>query len=151
MRQSDKNRAILIFAALFGAALVMGCESPTDSPEPYRLRFTPGTYEASAIGYNQQTPITVRVTFSEDAIMDITIVSHSETAGEKSDATLDLVPKAIIEDQTLVPDAISGATARWTREGLLKAVEDCVKQAGGDEAVAKLKENGLKSVFFSYF
>jgi fumarate reductase flavoprotein subunit len=155
MRQSDKNRAIVIFIALFGAALVMNCEGPTDPPEPYKLHFTPGTYEASAIGYNQQTPITVEVTFSEDAIETIEIVSHEESvdnemAGNRVRATLDRVPPAIIEKQTLVLDAISGATARWTREGILKAVEDCVKQAGGNEAVAKLKESGTAKAITGY-
>jgi fumarate reductase flavoprotein subunit len=168
MRQSDKNRATLIFVALFGAALVMGCE---DSPEPYRLHFTPGTYEASALGYNTETPITVQVTFSEDAIENIAIVSHGEgvidsvrdrfnahegqTLDEdmihtKVQATLEHVPEVIVQDQTLVPDAVSGATARWTREGILKAVEDCVKQAGGDEAVANLKESGTAKAIAEY-
>jgi fumarate reductase flavoprotein subunit len=150
MRQSNKNRIILIFAAL-GAALVMGCEDPTNSPEPYRLRFTSGFYEASAIGYNQQTPITVKVTFSEDAIENIEIVSHGESVdNERVQATLDLIPQAVIEEQTLALDAVSGATAQWTKKGILEAVEDCVRQAGGDEAVAKLKESGTAKAIAGY-
>ncbi|MDR1251682.1 MAG: FMN-binding protein [Treponema sp.] len=133
------------------------CDNATNTPEePYTLHFSPGTYTDSAIGFNSQNPITVRVTFSEDAIESIEIVSHGESVdhedfGDKIQATLDLIPPAIIEKQTLALDAVSGATASFSRRGILKAVEDCVKQAGGDEAVAKLKEGGLKSVFFSYF
>jgi fumarate reductase flavoprotein subunit len=141
-------------------ALVGSCETSTDSEDPYTLRFDSGIYEASALGYNTETPITVRVTFSEDAIEDIVIVSHGEGVidtirdrfnaheGQTLDedrlrdsvqATIDRVREAIVREQTLALDAITGATARWTREGILKAVEDCVRQAGGDEAAAKLK------------
>jgi fumarate reductase flavoprotein subunit len=129
---------VLLF---FGA-----CDTSTNSPEPYRLHFISATYTASAIGFNSQNPITVKVTFSEDAIENIEIVSHGEsvdheTFGDKVQATLDLIPQAIVRDQTLTLDAVSGATASFTRAGILKAVENCVKQAGGDEAVAKLKES----------
>jgi fumarate reductase flavoprotein subunit len=128
---------------LFVLALVAGCKTPNDLEEPYKLHFTPGIYEASATGYNQNTPITVKVTFSEEAIEGMEIISHGETStNERVQDTLDLVPGAIVDKQTLALDAITGATALWTREGILKAVEDCVKQAGGDEAVAKLKETG---------
>jgi fumarate reductase flavoprotein subunit len=122
------------------------CDNSTNTPEVYTLHFTPGTYTDSAIGFNSQTPITVRVTFSEDAIETIVIVSHGESVDEESfgdniQATLDLIPPAIIDAQTLTLDAVSGATASFSRRGILNAVEKCVKQAGGDEAVAKLKES----------
>jgi fumarate reductase flavoprotein subunit len=173
MKQADTRKAALLFAqTLFIMTFVAGCKTPTDSEEPYVLHFTPGTYEASATGYNQTTPIRARVTFSEDAIEIIEIVSHEEGViaavrdrynaheGQTLDedmlhnsvqATLDLIPEAIKREQTLALDAVSGATARWTREGILKAVEDCVRQAGGDEAVAKLKEGGIaKSIAMMY-
>jgi fumarate reductase flavoprotein subunit len=131
----------LFVPALFVVVLAAGCKTPAGSEGPYTLHFTPGTYEAGATGYNQTTPIRVRVTFSEDAIEAVEIVSHEETvSNEKVQATLELIPEAIVEEQTLALDAVSGATARWTKEGILKAVEDCVKQAGGGEAAAKLKE-----------
>lgn len=41
--------------------------------------FTPGTY--TGIGYGHNGRMEVEVTFSEDAITDINIVSHNETAG----------------------------------------------------------------------
>jgi fumarate reductase flavoprotein subunit len=130
--------------ALFLMALAMGCETPTDSEEPYTLHFTQGTYEASAIGFNSQTLITVEVTFSTDAIESIDIVSHDETSSREGvQTTLDIVPDEIVRQQTLNPDAISGATASFTKSGIFKAVENCVKQAGGDKAVAKLKEGGI--------
>jgi fumarate reductase flavoprotein subunit len=152
MKQTDTRKAALICAqTLLIMAFAAGCKTPAGSEEPYTLHFNPGTYEASALGYNQKTPIQVRVTFSEESIENIVIVSHDETVSNaRVQATLDLIPEAIIRDQTLVPDAVSGATARWTREGILKAVEDCVKQAGGDEAVAKLKEGGTAKFIARY-
>ena len=43
------------------------------------LAYTEGTYTATAQGNNG--PVTVSVTFSADAITDVTVVEHSETAG----------------------------------------------------------------------
>jgi fumarate reductase flavoprotein subunit len=147
MKSGKKELSIGRFLyTLFLMALISGCDNAVGPESVYTLHFTPGTYEASAVGYNQTTPITLRVTFSETAITNIVIISQAETAGEKSDATLDLIPKAIIQEQSLALDAVSGATARWTREGILKAVENCVKEAGGDEAVAKLKGTTAKAL-----
>lgn len=88
--------------------------------------------------------ITVEVTFSEDAITDIQIVSQSETptiAADFSDpdapGALTLLPQAILEYQSLGVDSISGATA--TSLGIKSAVADAVAQAGGDaDALADL-------------
>ena len=49
------------------------------------------------------------VTFSEDALTEITIGKHGETAGI-SDAAFEKIPEAIIKNQSLAVDAISGAT-----------------------------------------
>ncbi|MDR2078215.1 MAG: hypothetical protein LBP74_00655 [Treponema sp.] len=65
MKQTDTRKAVLIFVqTLFIMALAAGCKTPAGSEEAYTLHFNPGTYEASAIGYNQDIPITVKVTFS---------------------------------------------------------------------------------------
>ena len=89
--------------------------------------YTPGTYTASAQGNNG--PVELSVTFSEDAITEITIGEHGETTGI-SDAAFEKVPAAIIQNQSLGVDTISGAT--YTSQAILDAVADCVTQAGGD-------------------
>ncbi len=66
------------------------------------------------------------VTFSEE---EITIGKHGETTGI-SDAAFEKIPAAIIENQSLGVDTISGAT--YTSQAILDAVADCVTQAGGD-------------------
>ncbi len=89
--------------------------------------YTPGTYTASAQGNNG--PVELSVTFSEEAITEITIGEHAETTGI-SDAAFDKIPEAIVKNQSLGVDAVSGAT--YTSNAILEAVADCVTQAGGD-------------------
>ena len=62
------------------------------------LAYTEGTYTATAQGNNG--PVTVSVTFSADAITDVTVVEHSETAG-LSDRPIAEIPAAIVENQSL--------------------------------------------------
>lgn len=91
--------------------------------------FTAGTYTATAKGNNGD--VTVEVTFEADKIASVMVIAHSETAG-LSDPAISGVPAAIVEKQSLAVDTVSGATV--TSKAILAAVEDCVKQAGGDPA-----------------
>lgn len=68
------------------------------------------------------------VTFSEDAITDIVVKDHQETAGI-ADAAINDLPGEIVANQSLAVDAKSGAT--FTSEGIVNAVADAVAQAGG--------------------
>ncbi len=96
------------------------------------LAYTEGTYTATAQGNNG--PVTVSVTFSADAITDVTVVEHSETAG-LSDRPIAEIPAAIVENQSLAVDTVSGATN--SSNAILIAVADCVAQAGGDVEALK--------------
>lgn len=69
------------------------------------------------------------VTFSEDAITDIVVKDHQETAGI-ADAAINDLPGEIVASQSLTVDAKSGAT--FTSEGIVNAVADAVAQAGGN-------------------
>lgn len=69
------------------------------------------------------------VTFSEDAITDIVVKDHQETAGI-ADAAINDLPGEIVASQSLAVDVKSGAT--FTSEGIVNAVADAVAQAGGD-------------------
>lgn len=94
--------------------------------------YTPGAYTATAQGHNG--PVTVTVTFDAQSITVISVGEHAETSGI-SDPALERVPAAIVEGQTLAVDVVTGAT--FTSDAILKAVEDCVMQAGGDTAALK--------------
>lgn len=103
--------------------------------------YTPGTYTASAQGNNG--PVELSVTFSEDAITEITIGTHGETQG-LSDPAFEKIPAAIVQYQSLGVDTISGATN--TSNAILDAVADCVAQAGGDaDALKKVEVSGSEA------
>lgn len=94
--------------------------------------YTAGTYEAEAQGNNGA--VKVSVTFSDDAILDVQVVAHAETAG-LSDAPIANIPGAIVENQSLAIDTVSGATN--TSNAILNAVAACVELAGGDVEALK--------------
>lgn len=99
------------------------------------LAYTEGTYTAQAQGNNG--PVTVSVTFSADAITEVAVTEHAETAG-LSDRPIEEIPAAIVAHQSLGVDTISGATN--TSNAILTAVADCVAQAGGDVEALKAVE-----------
>lgn len=94
--------------------------------------YTPGTYTGTAAGKNGD--VKVEVTFSANAIDSVKVVEHSETAGI-SDGAIENIPTAIVENQSLAVDTVSGATI--TSEAILNAVADAVAQAGGDAEALK--------------
>ena len=89
--------------------------------------YIPGTYTASAEGHGG--PVTLSVTFSEEAITEIVIGEHHESSGI-SDPAIEKIPAAIVQYQSLGVDTVSGATE--SSNAILNAVADCVAQAGGD-------------------
>ena len=94
--------------------------------------YTPGTYTGTAAGKNGD--VKVEVTFSANAIDSVKVVEHSETAGI-SDGAIENIPAAIVENQSLAVDTVSGATI--TSDAILQAVADAVAQAGGDVEALK--------------
>ena len=94
--------------------------------------YTPGTYTGTAAGKNGD--VKVEVTFSANAIDSVKVVEHSETAGI-SNGAIENIPAAIVENQSLAVDTVSGATV--TSDAILKAVADAVAQAGGDVEALK--------------
>ncbi len=90
--------------------------------------YTPGTYEATA--YGNLSYVTVKCTFSEDALTDVEIVSQNETPILFSQVQDKLIP-AIIENQAGGLDAIAGASN--SSRAVKEAIADCVAQAGGDK------------------
>ncbi len=89
------------------------------------MSYEPGTYEADEVGMN---PLTVRVTFDADSIVDIEI-DNEETEGIGSVAVEEL-PAEIIAKQSLAIDGISGATL--SSNAIIEGVADCIAQAGAD-------------------
>lgn len=86
-----------------------------------------GAYTGTGKGYNGD--ITVQVTFRDKRISDITVTSQSETR-TVSDSALKKVPQYIQSGNSLNVDVSTGATL--TSKGVIAAVSDAVKQAGGN-------------------
>lgn len=107
-------------------------EAPTAAENTTGHLFHPGTYTAKATGMHEME---VEVVVSEDAIESVKILNHQETEGI-SDAALLQIPEDILAAQGLGVDAVAGATL--TSNGIIKAVTDCLAQAGGDLESLKL-------------
>lgn len=95
----------------------------------YEKSLTAGTYQASKHGHHSM--LTVETVLTEDAIESVTVLENGDSYGI-SDLAIDTIPAAIVENQSISVDAVTGATL--TSRAILSAVEDCLKQAGGDEA-----------------
>lgn len=133
MKLLRKSLAIILLIALMVTPLA-GFQSPTPVYASEGQTYKAGTYTTSAPGKNGD--ISVSVTFSANKIENVTIAKHQETPGI-SDPALDRIPKAIVADQSLAVDAVTGAT--MTSDGILKAVENAVVKAGGNVAALKVK------------
>lgn len=97
--------------------------------------FTAGTYTATGAGFNG--PILVEVTFSEQKILSVKVLEHTETEYIAAPA-FEKIPAAVVKDQKLSVDIVTGAT--YTSDALVAAIKECVKKAGGDvDALMKKK------------
>jgi urocanate reductase len=122
---------ILCFVLTFA-----GCgktETETIKPEEEvkeeaAISFTPGTYTGKGVGFSGE--VVIDVTFSEDAITDIKLVSSMETDHVGTPA-FDIMFEAIKTHTSTGVDAVSGATL--TSNAVLRAVEDAAAQAGCDK------------------
>jgi fumarate reductase flavoprotein subunit len=92
------------------------------------VKYTPGKYQATA--YGNLSDITVEVTFSENAIESIEVLSQDETPALFGMVQDELIP-SIIENQAGGVDSITGASN--SSRAIKEAVADCVAQAGGDK------------------
>ena len=121
-------------AAANAIALAKGEELPVGE-----VKFTPGTYEGSAQGYGSR--LTLSVTFTEDSIENIEVVSHKETDHVGTPA-FDIVIPEIIEYTSTGVDGLAGATV--TSTAIKAAVNDAAEQAGCE--VAALQKGKIEYV-----
>ncbi len=86
-----------------------------------------GTYTATAEGYHG--PVTVEVTLSEDAITNVVVTEHTESAGI-SDKAISDVPQNIVDGQSLNVDMAAGAT--FSSTAIINAATAALTEAGVD-------------------
>ena len=119
-------------------AAVQKCLDEAAGATAWDGTYTAGTYTAAAKGRNGD--VTVEVTFTENAIADVKVVSHAENLGlgyGVPNAPLDTFPGKIVENQSLAIDVVTNATV--SGNAVIAAVADAVAQAGGDAEVLKAK------------
>ncbi|MDD2430051.1 MAG: TSCPD domain-containing protein [Eubacteriales bacterium] len=91
----------------------------------FATTFTPGAYEG--VGEGRNGNIKVTITLDDKGITDIEVLEHEETEGF-GDKAFEGMKAAIIANQTLEADAVSGATL--SSNGYLVAVAEALKAAG---------------------
>lgn len=99
-------------------------ETTEATEEAAAASYTAGTYTSTVKGMNGD--VTLEVVFTDSAIEAINIVEQEETAG-LGDTALETVTAAILENQSVDVDTVSGATV--SSEAAIAAVQDCIDQA----------------------
>ena len=131
---SSEGYLAAVEAAMETAGLIE--EEPEEEPAAI---YKPGTYTASAEGYNDM--IKVEITVDGQEITAIEVLSHEETDNIAESAFEDL-EQAVIDSQSIDVDTISGATG--TSEGYLAAVEVALEEAKIDEDINDELEEPLE-------
>ncbi len=132
-KKGIKRASILLICMLMVVSLISGCTQQIVG-SPQASVFTSGTYTSKGTGFGGE--LEIEVSFSETEITDVKILNHSETKNI-GDLALERIKNQIVSQQTLAVEAVSGATR--SSNAILEAVEDAVKQAGGN--VEALKSN----------
>jgi flavocytochrome c len=128
-------------------AALSGCASGTPgttsetTPAPKNVSFTkPGTYTAVAAGRHGEVALSVRV--GATAIEAVTYKSlETLTIGGQA---MDLLTERVLSNQTVSVDAIAGAT--FSSVAYMKALRDCIEQAGGEGVTDGITEAPVEYV-----
>lgn len=131
----------LLLAACTPAAAPDATQAPAAEPTATETPAASQPEVYSGTGAGRNGDITVDVTLTDGVITDVSVTSHSETAGISDPALTDL-PKAIVAAGSVDVDAVSGATE--TSNGILAAVKDALTKAGV-EVSAEEEKTGTKA------
>ncbi|MGI6144147.1 MAG: FAD-dependent oxidoreductase [bacterium] len=139
-------RSVLCLFLCMLLLVFSGCSPQTPEPEPETggeveteierepVSLKDGTYRGVGLGHSGD--IVVEVVIADNTIKEVNVVEHNESPNI-GDAAARIIPEGVIKYQSLSVDMVSSAT--YSSVGILKAIEDCIKQAGGEEAVAALR------------
>lgn len=99
------------------------------------ITYKDGQYEGSANGNGG--PIDLKLTVSDGRISEVEVIGHKDTQ-ILSDAAFETLLKGVVDTQSVNFDSISGATV--TSYGIMAAVKDALKKAGGTDEYFKTNE-----------
>lgn len=89
-----------------------------------------GTYQGT--GHGHHSDIVVEMAVTENSIESVKVISSGDNINI-GNAAISVIPGKIEEYQSIAVDTVTGAT--YTSRAILSAVEDCLRQAGGEEAI----------------
>lgn len=126
-----KNSKAILAAACAALLLLSACGTggAAETPIATEVPAAAAIYSASADG--KIGPVMVEVTFEGGVITAVAVTDQQETEGV-ADPALEQIPAAIVEQQSVAVDVVSGAT--YTSTAIIEAVKDCIAQAGLDVA-----------------
>ena len=96
-----------------------------------KAKVADGVQEVSVAGHSIVAPLKVSVTFKDNAITEIKVIEHDETAQIFATVEDIFIPR-LIENQSLETDAVTGATV--SSNAIKTAVEQAITAAGGDSS-----------------
>lgn len=132
------KRIISAVLCIMLVALTAACGS--QPAEETAAMFKAGTYTATTDAHNGE--LNVEVTVDENTIKEVKVIEHKESPGI-SDPAIERIPKAIVDEQSLAVDTISGATV--TSDAIIVAVTEALKQADADIEALKVKKEDEKA------
>jgi fumarate reductase flavoprotein subunit len=112
-----KKKSFLAGIALVLVLALVSCSGKAKS----------GSFSASAPGQGGEVNVTVKL--ENGKIIAVELGSHNESEGIADDALAD-IPKAIVDNQSITVNAVSGATV--TSKAIMKATENALVKAGVD-------------------
>ena len=118
-----------LLCLLLSLTLLLGASALAEAL-PETTLFTPGTYEAEAMGFGG--PVKVTVTVDENEITDVAIVGAQETPS-LGGVAVETFGAVIVAAQTPNIDTLSGATV--TSKAIIAAATQALTAAGADIAV----------------
>ena len=124
MRLSRRDFLKKSVAGAIGVAAAGVVGIPAMAEEEKEALYIPGTYSATAKGYESDVKVTM--TFTESKITEVVVDASGETAGIGSKAAEEM-PQLILDAQSV--DVVTSATASYTKDAIQKAAQDCVNQA----------------------
>lgn len=119
--------------AVIAAAKKAISKAKGEEDEAASVSFNPGTYTGKGNGFGGE--VVLEVTFSEDSINDIKLVSSKETDHVGTPA-FDIMFEEIKNFTSTGVDVVSGAT--FSSNAVISAVEDAADQAGCDISALRL-------------
>lgn len=135
--------AAAVSSVATGALTACNDSASSAAATPGAAVYTPGTYTAKAVGMGD---VTVSMTFTEDAIIEVTVDTTNETIDLARDSA-EGFQKALMDAQSAEIEGVSGAT--FTSDAVRKAAASCIQQAMGvsEQGLTETSETSVKNPF----